>query len=137
MAPQFRSSCTRLVTGRLYSDLKYCQKSPIWGKNGENCLIKKELSSEQLRKPEKMKQFGQSNPSKKYKIGHILLIFPTWGRDCDPLCATHIQGALSSAYNLRENYSFTSIDDYSVCSIFSFSALSCRSDGYEHYCMTI
>ena len=38
---RLRSSCTRLVTGRLYSDLKQCQKSPIWGKNGENCSIKK------------------------------------------------------------------------------------------------
>ena len=30
------SSCTRLVTGSLYSDLKICQKQLIGGRNGQN-----------------------------------------------------------------------------------------------------
>ena len=40
-APWFRSSCTSLVPGWHYIDLKNCQKSQFGGKIGENCLVKK------------------------------------------------------------------------------------------------
>ena len=55
------------VTGRLYSDLKDCEKSPIAGRNGQNLF----------KTVEKIKPFDHSKASKKIET-HFAPFIPSY-----------------------------------------------------------
>ena len=64
----------------LFRPQKLPKKNKILGKTNIFWTLVNKISSEQLRKLEKIKPFSHSKTSKIKELGHYLLIFPVLGK---------------------------------------------------------